>query len=247
VAKLNLQVLILYIGQKGRDNEGYGQMISVCIDPLHLEEFIKKIKEFGLSRSSTYPWRLERDPYHIFIAELLLQRTKARQVVPIYENFIRKFPTIHSLANATDDEIKRIIKPLGLAYRTSRIKKVARIIVDKHDGRFPEQLQELLKLPGVGSYIAGVLLCFAFGKRFPVLDSNIKRVLSRVFGITFPADAHKSPDILRTLEKFFPEHGFREFVIGLLDLGITICLPKNPQCVLCPLKYICKTYISSQR
>jgi len=222
-------------------------MNSVHIDPQHLEQFIKKITEFGISRLDAYPWRLERDPYRIFVAEVLLQRTKTRQVVPVYENFIKKFPTIQSLANATDYEIIQVIKPLGLAYRARRLKRVASTLVEKYDGGFPEELNELLKLPGVGSYIAGVLMCFAFNKRFPVLDSNVRRVLSRVFGIVFPADAHKRPGVLRMLEKFFPSQSVREFVAGLLDLGITICLPKNPQCGLCPLKNICKTYNPSRQ
>jgi A/G-specific adenine glycosylase len=219
----------------------------IRIDPELLEQFIEKVTEFGISRLNAYPWRLERDPYRIFVAEVLLQRTKTQQVTPVYENFIKKFPTIQSLANATDDEIMQIIKPLGLAYRAKRLKKVASIIVEKYGGKFPEELNELLKLPGVGNYIAGVLMCFAFGKRFPVLDSNVKRVLSRVFGITLPADAHKKPGVLQMLEKLFPSQRVREFIIGLLDLGIIICLPKNPRCELCPLKNICKTYNSFQQ
>jgi len=222
-------------------------MNSVYIDPERLEQFIEKITEFGLSRLGAYPWRLERDPYRIFVAEVLLQRTRTQQVVPVYENFIKKFPTIQSLANATDDEIMQVIKPLGLAYRARRLKKVANILVERYGGRFPEELDELLKLPGVGNYIAGVLMCFAFGKRFPVLDSNVRRVLSRVFGIVFPTDAHKRPGVLQMLEKFFPSQRVREFVIGLLDLGINVCLPKNPRCGLCPLKNICKTYNSSRQ
>ena len=111
-------------------------MNSVHIDPQHLEQFIKKITEFGISRLDAYPWRLERDPYRIFVAEVLLQRTKTRQVVPVYENFIKKFPTIQSLANATDYEIIQVIKPLGLAYRARRLKRVASTLVEKYDGGF---------------------------------------------------------------------------------------------------------------
>jgi len=219
-----------------------GMIIPAHVDPELLKQFIGKVTEFGVSRLNAYPWRLERDPYRIFVAEVLLQRTRTGQAAPVYENFIRKFPTIQSLANATDDEIMQVIKPLGLAYRARRLKKVASILVERYGGRFPEELNELLKLPGVGSYIAGILMCFAFGKRFPVLDSNVKRVLSRVFGIIFPTDAHKRPGILQMLEKFFPSQRVKEFVIGLLDLGITVCLPKKPRCGLCPLKNICRTY-----
>ena len=214
----------------------------VSVDPELLKQFIGKVTEFGVSRLNVYPWRLERDPYRIFVAEVLLQRTRTGQAAPVYENFIRKFPTIQSLANATDDEIMQVIKPLGLAYRAGRLKRAASILVERYGGRFPEELNELVKLPGVGSYIAGILMCFAFGKRFPVLDSNVKRVLSRVFGIIFPTDAHKRPGILQMLEKFFPSQRVKEFVIGLLDLGITVCLPKKPRCGLCPLKNICRTY-----
>ena len=222
-------------------------MTSACIDPEHLEQFIKKVTEFGISRLDAYPWRLERDPYRIFVAEVLLQRTRTQQVVPVYENFIKKFPTIHSLANATNQEIMRVIKPLGLAYRARRLKRVASTLVERYGGRFPDELDKLLKLPGVGNYIAGVLMCFVFDKRVPVLDSNVRRVLSRVFCIAFPADAHKRPNVLQMLERFFPSQKVREFVIGLLDLGITVCQPRNPRCELCPLKNICKTYSSSRR
>jgi A/G-specific adenine glycosylase len=219
-----------------------GPVIPAHIEPEQLEQFIEKVTDFGALRLDAYPWRLESDPYRIFVAEVLLQRTKTRQVVPIYENFIKKFPTIHSLASATVEEVMQVIKPLGLAYRARRLKSVASILVERYGGRFPEQLDVLLKLPGVGSYIAGILLCFAFNKRFPVLDSNVKRVLSRVFGIALPADAHKRPEVLRMLERFFPSQKVKEFVAGLLDLGITVCLPRNPRCELCPLKNICRMY-----
>jgi A/G-specific adenine glycosylase len=168
-------------------------------------------------------------------------------VTPVYEIFIRSFPTVHSLANTSERKISVLIKSLGLSYRVKRLKAIATLVVEKYGGSFPEDLHELLKLPGVGLYIAGMLLCFAFEKPVPVLDSNIKRVLERVFDAKFPKNAHKKPSILQYLDVFFPRHERKEFTIGLLDIGITICHPKNPQCKKCPLLDICKYGLSVAR
>jgi len=205
-----------------------------------LGTFIKRITEYGLQRIGAYPWRRESDPYKIFVAEMLLQRTRAKQVVQVYSNFVKKFPTIDSLANAEIKEIIEMIKPLGLAYRAERLKRIASIIVKNYYGKFPSELNELLKLPGIGLYIACVILCFSFKKKIPVFDSNVRRVLGRVFSIQFPKNAHKKPELLQALKIFFPEERAKEFVIGLLDLGIEICLPKRPKCHECLLIDICE-------
>lgn len=187
------------------------------------------------------PWRAveDQDPYCILAAEFMLQKTTAKQVKNVYSRFLEKFPDIKSLAGAGIDKILNEIGELGLAYRAERMKKVAQQIVNKHEGRVPEKRSDLLDLPGVGRYMANSLLCYAFGKKLPVIDVNSGRVISRVFGLLEGGRMRQKEELWELAEKLLPEKRFKQYNLGLLDLGALVCHKRAPDCVECPLNSIC--------
>tara|TARA_B100000315_G_scaffold35517_1_gene30157 strand:+ start:3765 stop:4229 length:465 start_codon:yes stop_codon:yes gene_type:complete len=143
--------------------------------------FVRKILKWGKINRRIFTWRETSNPYAILIAEILLQRTAASQVEAIYLKFIGEFPTADTLSEASIQDIANIIKPLGLKYRASRLKDIAVKIVENHQGLIPESKDELVQLKGIGEYVSNAVLCFAFGKDVPLVDTNIARVVQRVF------------------------------------------------------------------
>ncbi len=188
----------------------------------------------------SFPWREKRDSYQILIAEIMLQRTKANQVLPVYLDFIREFPTIESLKTATVRKIKRHFARLGLLWRANRVKQMAEDIVKRFNGRIPSDRDQLLAIPSVGDYIADAVLAFAYGKDVAVVDSNVCRVIGRVFGIDWKKEARRRPVFREIPDKLLPKGKAREFNWAIIDLASLVCLPWNPKCLKCPLCTICK-------
>jgi len=147
---------------------------------------------FDKNRRS-FPWRTRTDPYQILIAEIMLQRTRADQVEPVYMDFIRRFPDVRKLNRATRKEIGEYFAQLGLFWRTELVKRLARELVERFDGKVPEDRDELLSLPAVGDYIADAVLSFAYGRDIAVVDANVCRVVGRVFGLTAKGEARRDP------------------------------------------------------
>jgi len=179
-----------------------------------------------------FPWRFISDPYKILITELLLQRTKAETIEKIYDKFFNRFPNIGALAKADIAELKKIFSKLGLSYRAQRAKKVAEELMRIYGGKIPCNMYDLLKLKGIGVYIASATLNFGFNKPTPVVDKNVMRVLNRLRGIT----NEKSARIF--VKKLFNYGDNQKIAYALIDLGSLICV-ENPKCTLCPLKGIC--------
>jgi A/G-specific adenine glycosylase len=200
------------------------------------EIWIKKVLlEWYKTYGRGFPWRNPKinDPYKILVTELLLQKTKAEMVTSIWETFFKEFPTIQNLATADENSILEIIGQLGLSYRAKRLRQMAEQIVRQYNGKIPSHFHDLLRLYGVGPYIASSVLCFAFNKRQPIVDVNIMRLMNRFKGFT------DEISVRNFLEEVLPIKKFKEFNWALIDLATLVCKPNKPLCLKCPLKLRC--------
>lgn len=200
------------------------------------------LKWYFEENKRTFPWRKSHDPYQILIAEIMLQRTKAEQVAPIFLSFIKKFPSPHELSEASISEIKMFFSKLGLIWRAEKVKHLGEALVQNYNGRIPEQRNQLMLLPGVGEYVADAVLCFAFNKNVAIIDSNVCRVLRRVFNLKTRSEARRDRLYRETATCLIPDGKCKEFNWALIDHASSICTPKNPKCIKCPLRTICDFY-----
>jgi A/G-specific adenine glycosylase len=194
------------------------------------------------------PWRHTRDPYAILVAEIMLQQTGVERVLPKYEAWLARFPTLHALAAAPRSEVIRLWSGLGYNSRAVRLHEVARQVVDRHGGQLPETMDELLKLKGIGRYTAGAVACFAYEQDVAFVDTNIRRVLGRIF----PGPTGDSPTLpekgLRELAEQVLPHGHAwTWHQALMDLGATVCTDATPACLVCPLQGLCRAAFRAGR
>jgi A/G-specific adenine glycosylase len=189
----------------------------------------------------TLPWRAESgsrpDPYRVWLSEIMLQQTGVKTVIPYFEMFLARFPTVAAMAGAERDEVLRLWAGLGYYSRARNLHACAVEVVERHKGRFPDTVEELLKLPGIGAYTAGAIASIAFGQRVAAVDGNVERVLSRVYEVE-EALPKARPIIKKLAQDLVPERA-GDFAQALMDLGATICTPKNPACGLCPWRETC--------
>ena len=197
-----------------------------------------------------YPWRNEIDSYKILIAEMMLQRTRADQVVPVYIEFIKKFPTILSLAEADIDDIILYLINLGLPRRANRMKEAARMIVMKHDSVIPSERMELLKIPGIGEYIADAVITLAYDGHRIAIDSNVERIVTRFFGMAIKREIRRNKQFSNFCQTFtnrLKPQSVKNLNWAMIDHAALICKPK-PICQKCSLIENCiytkKTTIS---
>ncbi len=175
------------------------------------------------------PWQGTRDPYRVWLSEIMLQQTQVAAVIPYYERFLARFPDVHALARAPEDAVLRLWSGLGYYARARNLHKAARAVASM--GSFPDTVEGLEALPGVGRSTAGAIAAFAFGRRAAILDGNVKRVLARRFG---------GPDDLWALaESLLPEKDIGTYTQALMDLGATVCTRANPDCARCPVAADC--------
>lgn len=187
------------------------------------------------------PWRKTKDPYHIWISEIMLQQTQVHTVGPYYQRFIRSFPNITALSEAPISDVMKAWEGLGYYSRARNLHQAAKTIVKKFNGKFPDTSEQLISLAGVGRYTAGAVLSIAFDKRIPVLDGNVIRILTRIFHITENIQRSDTKKRLwRLAEELLPEEHVGDFNQGLMELGALLCKPKQPVCNLCPLVKLCQ-------
>lgn len=187
------------------------------------------------------PWRRTRDPYAIWISEIMLQQTQVATVGPYYERFMRRFPTVEKLARARLDSVLKLWEGLGYYSRARNMHKAAREIVTRFNGHLPADKDELLSLPGIGAYTAGAIASIAFGRREPVVDGNVIRVLCRLFRIQAdPKKATVQKEIWALAQWLLPVSGVGDFNQALMELGSEVCVPRTPRCETCPLKRQCR-------
>jgi A/G-specific adenine glycosylase len=187
------------------------------------------------------PWRQTRDPYPIWVSEIMLQQTQVKTVIPYYERWFTQFPTINGLAHADQQQVLKAWQGLGYYARARNLHRAAQQIVQQHDGQFPTEFATVLTLPGIGRTTAGGILSAAFNQSLPILDGNVKRVLARLDGLQTPP-RHALATLWQISEHLLDPDSPRDFNQALMDLGATICTPKNPACLLCPWNSHCRAY-----
>jgi A/G-specific adenine glycosylase len=186
------------------------------------------------------PWRGHRDPYAVWVSEIMLQQTRVETVLPYFEKWMRLFPTVEVLANASEQDVLNAWEGLGYYSRARNFHKAARMVVEKYNGHLPHDLDELGKLPGIGRYTVGALASIIYGMDEPALDGNLKRVYARLFDISKPVDSLEGERMLWQIARDnLPKGEAADFNQALMDLGAMICLPKNPRCLICPVMTFC--------
>ena len=189
------------------------------------------------------PWRESKDPYAIWVSEIMLQQTRVDTVIPYYQRWMERFPDVSTLARSDQQEVLVTWEGLGYYSRARNLHKAARLIAADYDGKVPDRYDVLIKLPGIGPSSAADILSVAYGRDLAALDGNIKRVLARLFNLT---DILDLPDFIANcqlhLEGMLPVGKAGDFNQGMMDLGATICLPKEPACPACPLRSDCMAF-----
>ena len=190
------------------------------------------------------PWQNTRDAYRVWLSEIMLQQTQVATVLEYYARFLARFPDVRQLAAAPQDEVLALWSGLGYYSRARNLHRCAQIVVHQHGGEFPRTVDELAALPGIGRSTAGAIAAFCFGARAPILDANVRRVLTRVLGFGADlAEAKNERALWQQAEALLPRqdlsHAMPRYTQGLMDLGAGICLPRNPNCLLCPLQEAC--------
>ena len=192
-----------------------------------------------------YPWRNERTAYKVLISELMLIRTKAKQVEPIFIEFIEQFPQLKDFFRITIKDAEKFIGSLGLLFRAKIMHHLASQIQFEFDGNIPKDIDHLKSLKGIGDYSANAILCFGFGEKRALIDSNFIRVYKRIFKIKSKTKTPKTDKFLWDFaESMLPNNHFIDFNYAILDIGGNICLPRKPDCKSCPLTRECLYYKS---
>lgn len=203
----------------------------------------QKLCEWGEIHREEYPWRYISDPYGILISEFMLHRTQARQAVPVYKRFINEFPELKEINSNDEDEMKDIMKPLGLRWRTENMIRALKVIHEKYDG-VPTDIDKLSEIEGIGQYIAGATTCFATNQPVVLIDTNIVRVLGRIFGLNLQGEPRRRKEVAKAIERAIYLENPRDFYYTLIDFAHQVCRAKKPQCHVCPmtnLQCYCKT------
>jgi A/G-specific adenine glycosylase len=198
------------------------------------------------------PWRRTRDPYAIWVSEIMLQQTQVKAVIPFWERWLRELPTIEAAANASSAKIHKLWEGLGYYTRVRNLQKAAQVITEKHDGKFPKNFDDVLALPGIGRYTAGAICSIAFNQPTPILDGNVIRVLTRIFGIAEnPKEKKTNARLWQLAEELVSNSKLKiknsklccsHLNQSLMELGALICTPRNPQCLICPVKKLCVAF-----
>lgn len=207
---------------------------------LSVDGIAQKILRWHKTVHRPLPWKGEKNPYLIWVSEIILQQTRAEQGVPYYLKFRKRFPSVESLAEASEDEVLRLWQGLGYYTRARNLHAAAKFICHKLAGRFPGDYQSIRRLKGVGEYTAAAIASFAYNQPCPVVDGNVLRVLSRLFGIETAIDSARGKEQCRALaEKLMPKKHPARYNQAVMDFGALQCVPINPDCSRCPLKKIC--------
>ena len=208
-------------------------------------EWVARIQErlvgWYLSARRTLPWRADRDAYRILVSELMLVQTTVTAVIPFFERFLRRFPDIRSLAEADEAEVLKVWEGLGYYRRARQLHAAARQVVREHGGTIPDDPVAVRALPGVGRYIAGAVLSFAFNRPEPIVEANSQRVLARLLALREDVKASATRErIWQAAQRLVPDQGPGDFNQALMDLGALVCTPRRPRCLLCPLTELCR-------
>lgn len=202
--------------------------------------FAQKILNWYYENQRDLPWRRTRDPYKVWLSEIILQQTRVVQGMPYYLRFVDAFPTVQDLAKAPEEQVLKLWQGLGYYSRARNLHATAKIVANNFDGQFPNTYKELKSLKGVGDYTASAIASFCFDAPEPVVDGNVYRVLSRYFGVDIPINSTKGIKYFKELAREVMDSGnIRDYNQGIMEFGAVQCAPKKPYCLLCPLQESC--------
>lgn len=194
-------------------------------------------EEFGRD----LPWRRTVDPYRILVSEIMLQQTQVDRVIPKFHEFLTKYPTVQALSQASPEEVRKTWYPLGYNIRPYRLREIACESVERYGGTIPRKEQELLSMKGIGRYTAGAIRSFAFNQDAPILDTNVMRVIFRIFVGKGDPKKHKT-QLWRLSEKLIPRGRGYDFNQALMDFGAMVCTARKPTCLICPMREFCRIH-----
>lgn len=207
------------------------------------KEFQRRLLNWAAHIERPMPWKGERDPYLIWLSEIILQQTRVAQGWAYFEHFRDTYPTVEDLARASEDAVMKSWEGLGYYSRARNLHAAARRIVERFDGVFPDNYTDILSLPGVGPYTAAAIASFAFGLPFAVLDGNVFRILSRILGIDVPIDSTKGKKLFaEKAQHLLDAESPAAYNQALMDFGALQCVPRQPDCARCPMADICMAY-----
>lgn len=202
--------------------------------------FRKALIAWGREHFRPFPWRLTEDPYRILMAEVMLHRTQASQVVPVYERFVERYPDVPALAQAGREKLRDALYSLGLRWRIHLIHDLAARLVEEFGGSIPEKKEHLLSLPGVSEYIASAVRCFAWNHPEPLVDTNIVRVIGRMFGLEIKDSSRRNQHFRKLIAALIAREEPRAYHYALLDLADQVChKERDPKCERCPIQRWC--------
>jgi len=205
--------------------------------------FRRRLLDWYRKNGRDLPWRHTSDPYHILVSEVMLQQTQVDRVLPKYHEWLEKYPSLRALAEAPVDDVAETWRPLGYNIRPRRLHAIARESVARYGGTLPSDAETLLSFKGIGHYTAGAVLSFAFRQRAAILDTNVARVLYRVFVGRGDPKAHAMKKHLWAVSRaVLPQRHVFDFNQALMDFGATLCTARKPKCPICPMRSACTSY-----
>ncbi len=221
-------------------SESPGQVAE--LSAYRIRTFRRRLLEWYQQHRRELPWRLEHDPYRVWVSEIMLQQTRVETVLPYYQRFTARFPTVESLAAASLDEVLRVWEGLGYYRRAINLWEAARVLMEQFGGKLPPDPKLLEKLPGIGRYTAGAIASMGFGIPVAILEANSRRVLRRVFPVGGEQEKPLGdPYLWQLAQRLVPQSDPGTYNQALMELGSLVCTPRNPGCPKCPLKRICHT------
>jgi len=213
---------------------------SRALDKERIRIFQRKLLRWYALHGRDLPWRHTSDPYHILVSEMMLHQTQVARVVEKYCEWLAAYPTFEALAAAPLDEVRQRWRPLGYNFRPERLHEIAKFVVDELDGKLPDQLDELMAFRGIGRYTAGAILSFAFHKDAPIVDTNVRRLIRRIFGIRGdPTRVAVKRRIWQLAETMIPAGRAYDFNQALIDFGALVCTVRDPACSSCFANEMC--------
>jgi len=215
-------------------------------DALKLKALRQDLLNWYAVSGRTLPWRQTQDPYAIWVSEIMLQQTQVKTVIPYYDRWLQIFPTIAVLAAAEQQQVLKVWQGLGYYARARNLHRAAQVIAQEFNGEFPSDLSSVLSLPGIGRTTAGGILSAAFHQPLPILDGNVKRVLARLMALAVPPNKALNSLWQLSTDLLDPQHP-HDFNQALMDLGATVCTPKNPSCLICPWQSYCQVFHLNQQ
>jgi len=219
------------------------KLVLIIISQELIRFFQEKILQWAENNLEKYPWRQNRTPYRVLISEILLTRTNAGQVIPVYTKFMNKYPNLDDFRETTCEILSELIKSLGLLYRAKKMVNLIKIIKEDYNMKIPKTLKTLKSLPGIGEYGANAILCFGYNKREGLIDTNFVRIFSRFFNVNSKTKTPKTDKFLWSFaKKIVPEKNFIEYNYGIIDFANKVCSSKKPSCNSCFLKELCFYY-----